>query len=188
MSPTHTYCQLCWSNLIILPPCNHALQYMHACVQSCFSFECNVNLIRPWQDTSGERYRFRYTLVTWIIYSVWHTTMNTVLTGKQYKGSSINVNIFTSVQTIHFLRPLPPPPQKKEYTSTLSAKKTHENNKSGQKVKSVWKKCWFSQTKNVYGLYTHENVDIYGRPLIVIEAIGSLYYDIPFHLNIHMAI
>ncbi len=38
--------------------------------------------------------------------------------------------------------------------------------KSSQKVKSVWKKCWFSDpTPEVYGLYTHENVDIYGRPL-----------------------
>ncbi len=59
-------------------------------------------------------------------------------------------------------------PQKKStHKHFLSAKNPHENNKkSGQKVKSVQKKCWFSQTPSkVYGLYTRENVDIYGRPL-----------------------
>ncbi len=147
MSPTHTYCQLCWSNLIILPPCNHALQYMHACVQSCFSFECNVNLIRPWQDTSGERYRFRYTLVTWIIYSVWHTTMNTVLTGKQYKGSSINVNIFTSVQTIHFLRPLPPPLKKKSTHQHWVPKKPMKIINQAKKLKVYGKNVDFHRLR-----------------------------------------
>ncbi len=73
------------------------------------------------------------------------------------KGPSINV---MSVQTIHFLR-LPP---KKEYTSTF-----FECKKTGKKVKSVWKKCWFSQTPlpppspKVYGLYTCEHIDIYGH-------------------------
>ncbi len=41
--------------------------------------------------------------------------------------------------------------------------------KSGQKVKSIWKKYWFSQTlPKVYGLYTGENVNIYGRPLSIL--------------------
>ncbi len=87
------------------------------------------------------------------------------------KGPSINVNIFMSVQTIHFLRPLPPPP-KKEYTSTfLSAKNPHENNKNqAKKLKVYGTNVDFhrppppSPTK-VYGLYTCENVNIYGWPL-----------------------
>ncbi len=74
-----------------------------------------------------------------------------------------------SVQTIHFLRP-PHPPTKKNSTHQhfLSAKNPHENNKNQAKTLSVRKKCLFSQTLplKVYGLYTCENVDIYGWPLI----------------------
>ncbi len=82
------------------------------------------------------------------------------------KGQSINVNIFMSVQTIHFLRP----PTKKVYTSTfLSAKNPHENNKNqAKKLKMYRKNVYFHRPTplpKVYGLYTRENVDIYGRPL-----------------------
>ncbi len=84
------------------------------------------------------------------------------------KGPSINVNIFMSVHTKHFLRT---PPAKKEYTSTFfdCQKSQMKIIKIRPKLKSVLKKCWFSQTPHsppkVYDLYTHENVDIYGWPL-----------------------
>ncbi len=79
-----------------------------------------------------------------------------------------------SIQTIHFLRHLPPP-QKKEYTSTfLTAKNPNENNKNqAKKLKVYGEKGWFSQTTNppspppesVWFVHTPENVDIYGWPL-----------------------
>ncbi len=75
-----------------------------------------------------------------------------------------------SVQTIHFLRP--PPKKKSTYEHFWSAKNPYENNKNQAKKLIVQKKCRFSQTHpppNVYGLYTREYVDIYGRPLIVIR-------------------
>ncbi len=59
-----------------------------------------------------------------------------------------------SVQTIHFLKSPPLPPSKKEYNHHfLIAKNPHENNNKNQAKKL-----------KVYGLYTHENGDIYGRP------------------------
>ncbi len=45
-----------------------------------------------------------------------YVTLSSCCSQSVYKGPSINVNIFMSVQTIHFLRPSP---QKKEYASTF---------------------------------------------------------------------
>ncbi len=80
------------------------------------------------------------------------------------KGPSINVNIFMSVQTIHFLRP-PPPQKKSTHQHILSAKNPHENNKNqAKKLKMYRKNIDFHKPlpPKVYGLYTRENVDIYG--------------------------
>ncbi len=67
---------------------------------------------------------------------------------KIINGPSINVNIFISVLTIHFLRP--PPLQKKEYISTfLSAKNTHENNKNPAKKLKVYRKNVDFQTPTI---------------------------------------
>ncbi len=49
------------------------------------------------------------------------------------KGLYINVNIFMSVQTIHFLRPLPP--KKSTHQHFLSAKNPHENKNQAKKLK-----------------------------------------------------
>ncbi len=51
------------------------------------------------------------------------------------KEPSINVNIFISVQTIHFL-----PPPKKVHQHFLSAKNPHENNKNQAKKLKVYRK------------------------------------------------
>ncbi len=53
------------------------------------------------------------------------------------KGPSINVNIFMSVQTIHFLRP-PPSPTKRVHIN--SAKNPHKNNKNQAKKLKVYRK------------------------------------------------
>ncbi len=57
------------------------------------------------------------------------------------KGPSINVNIFMSVHTIHFLR-LPSPPKKLKSThqNVLSANNSHENNKNQNKKLKVYRK------------------------------------------------
>ncbi len=67
-----------------------------------------------------------------------------------------------------------PPPPKKGYTSTFFwVPKIHPKIiKIRLKVKSVWKKSWFSQTQTtslpkVYGLYTHENLTFMDGPLLV---------------------
>ncbi len=77
-----------------------------------------------------------------------------------------------SVQTIHFLRP-PPPQKKSTHQHFLSAKNPHENNKNqAKKLQLNRKNVDFHRHPppfiKVYGLYTPENVDIYGRPLIKI--------------------
>ncbi len=70
-----------------------------------------------------------------------------------------------------------PPLQKKEYTSTifecqifLSAKNPHENNKNQAKKLKVYR-FFFDFHKppppKMYGLYTCDNVDIYGWPLTI---------------------
>ncbi len=76
-----------------------------------------------------------------------------------------------SVQTIHFLRPPLPPPKKGTHQHFLSAKNPHENNKyQAKKLKMYGIFFNFHIPPHpfplkVYGLYTRENVDIYGRAL-----------------------
>ncbi len=100
-------------------------------------------------------------------------TTTYVRNNKVIKGPSINVNIFMSVQTIHFLRPPPPPPQNSTHQHFLSANNPNENNKNqAKKLKVYGKNVDFHRAQPpllpiVYGLYSHENVDIYGRPLIM---------------------
>ncbi len=55
------------------------------------------------------------------------------------KRPSINVNIFPSVQTIHFLR-IPPPKKKSTHQHFLSAKSPYENNKNQAKNFKVYGK------------------------------------------------
>ncbi len=83
-------------------------------------------------------------------------------------GLFINVNIFMSVQTI--LSETPSPHKRVHINIFLVPKIPMKIIKIRQKVKSVWKKCWFSQTPpplKVYGLYTCENVDILDGPNII---------------------
>ncbi len=62
----------------------------------------------------------------------------------------------------------PLPPKKSTHQSFLSAKNPHQNNKNqARKLKVYEKNADFHRPLplKVYGLYIHENVDIYGRPL-----------------------
>ncbi len=74
-----------------------------------------------------------------------------------------------SVQTIHFLRPQP---LRKEYTSTFfECQNPHENNiNQAKKLTMYGKNVDFHRhlpsPLKMYGLYTHENVNIYGRPKV----------------------
>ncbi len=80
------------------------------------------------------------------------------------KELCINVNIFMSVQTIHFLRPTPSPPKKSTHQHFVSATNPHENNKNqAKKLKVYGNNADFHRPlpPKVYGLYTHGNVDIY---------------------------
>ncbi len=102
-------------------------------------------------------------LITFLVTTV--TTLY-VLTMKLFILRGIhNVNIFMSVQTIHFLR-LPSPPKKTKHQHILSAKNPHENNKNQAKKSKVYRKNVNFMTTSlplkVYGLY---NVDIYGWSL-----------------------
>ncbi len=69
-----------------------------------------------------------------------------------------------SVQTILFLRL--PPLKKSTHQHFLSAKNPYENNKNQtKKLKVYGKNVDFHIPPRKYGLYTRENVDIYGGPL-----------------------
>ncbi len=72
--------------------------------------------------------------------------------------------MFTSVQTIHFLRP--PHPKKSTHQHFLSAKIQHENKKNQAEKLKVYGKMLiftFPPPPKVYVLYTRENVDIFGQ-------------------------
>ncbi len=79
------------------------------------------------------------------------------------KGSSIIVNIITSVQNIHLIRPRTPPTRKCTHQHFLNAKTVHENDKSQAKILKVYgENIDFTDPPTplkVYGLYTHENVN-----------------------------
>ncbi len=85
-----------------------------------------------------------------------------------------------SAQTIHFLKPHPP--KKSTHQNILSAKNPHENNKNqAKKLKVYGTNVDFLRPHppppRVYGLYTHENVDIYGWPLRRYQEIcRNIYY------------
>ncbi len=88
------------------------------------------------------------------------------------KVPSINVNIFMSVQTIHFLRP-PPSPQKWVHITIFWVPKIPMKIiKTRPKSSKCTEKILIftdSPPPKVHGLYTHENVDIYGQPLIYLN-------------------
>ncbi len=69
-----------------------------------------------------------------------------------------------SLSTIHLLRT--PSHQKSTHQHFLSVKNPHENNKNQtKKLKLSGKNADFHYPPILYGLYTCENVDIYGWPL-----------------------
>ncbi len=74
----------------------------------------------------------------------------------------------STFETIHILTPSPPQ-KKSTHQHFFSAKIRHENNKNHTKKLKVYRKnVDFHSPPNpqkVYGLYTHENVDIYRWPL-----------------------
>ncbi len=69
-----------------------------------------------------------------------------------------------------FWDPVPPSQKKSTHQHCLSAKNPHHNNKNQAKNLKVYGKNIDFQTHplplKVYGVYTHENVDIYGLSLI----------------------
>ncbi len=69
--------------------------------------------------------------------------------------------------------PTPPPKKRVQINILLSAKNPHENNKNQAKRLIVYRKNVVFHRPlvpppKVYSLYTRENVDIYGQPLIVL--------------------
>ncbi len=90
------------------------------------------------------------------------------------------MSTFSWVYKPYFLRPAPPLQQKSTHQHFLSAKNSHENNKyQAKKVKVYGKKLDF-QTPHppppkVYDLYTRENVNIYGWPLMWLYK--SIFYN-----------
>ncbi len=70
--------------------------------------------------------------------------------------------------TNHTLSERPSPPKKSTHQHFLSAKNPHENNKNQAKTLKVYGNVFDFHRHpplKVYGLYTCENVDIYGQPL-----------------------
>ncbi len=80
-----------------------------------------------------------------------------------------------SVQTIYFLSP--PPPKKSTHQHFLSVKNPCENNKNKSKKLKVMEKIFIftdpPPLPKVDGLYTCENVDIYGQPLTYLLTINE---------------
>ncbi len=79
------------------------------------------------------------------------------------------------------------PPQKKStHQHFLSANNPYENNKNlAKKLKVYRKNVDFHRPSppKVYGLYTHENVDIHGRPLIMCMDSRSVRQWLQFSSN-----
>ncbi len=106
-------------------------------------------------------------LSRYIYYNIFIHTFVLYKNGKRYKGHSINFNIFTSVQTIHF----------------RGGVGGCENQHFYHTLLTFWPDfyyflvdLWHSKnvdvyafggrgSQKVYGLYTRENVDIYGQAL-----------------------
>ncbi len=93
---------------------------------------------------------------------------------KQYYGQELELYYTLSNGEVSRL-PLPHPPPKKKsiHQHYLSVNNPNENNKNqAKKLKVYGKNVDFHRAQPpllpiVYGLYSHENVDIYGRPLIM---------------------